>query len=99
MPGSRAPSQGRTQGALGPVGPGATEDAAWRRVIAGLAPPNLAGRATRLILALLARLKSGHFQGLRGRVPVPPWARGRSGARAGGDGARSGPARPRSRLR
>src|SRR6266511_2094472 len=46
MPGSRAPSDARTQGALMPVGMGATEDAAARRVIAGRAPPSTVGRVT-----------------------------------------------------
>src|SRR5438105_2588363 len=46
MPGSRAPSRARTQGALGLASPGATEDAAWRRVLAGQAPPDVAGRLT-----------------------------------------------------
>src|SRR2546423_10199966 len=46
MPGSLAPSQAGTQGAFGLGSPGATEDAAWRRVIAGRAPPDVAGRAT-----------------------------------------------------
>src|SRR4029453_8609634 len=47
MPGSLAPSQARTQGAFGLVSPGATEDAAWRSVIAGQAPVNIAGWPTK----------------------------------------------------
>src|SRR6266850_4286110 len=46
MPGSRAPSDARTQGALGLFCPGATEDAAARSVIGGQAPPSGAGQAT-----------------------------------------------------
>src|SRR2546430_12691858 len=46
MPGSRAPSDARTQGALGLASPGATEDAAARRMIASQAPPNVAGWVT-----------------------------------------------------
>ena len=47
MPGSRAPSDARTQGALGLVCPSATEDAAARSVIAGRAPVDGVGRATK----------------------------------------------------
>src|SRR5215204_3610592 len=47
MPGSLASSQARTQGAFGLVSPGATEDAAWRSVIAGQAPPNVPGWPTK----------------------------------------------------
>src|SRR5439155_17360313 len=46
MPASRAPSDARTQGALGLDSPGATEDAAARSVIAGQAPPSVAGWVT-----------------------------------------------------
>src|SRR5438105_12673297 len=46
MPGSRAPSDARTQGPLGLDSPGATEDAAARRVIAGEKPECVAGRGT-----------------------------------------------------
>src|SRR3989442_5932860 len=46
MTGPRAPSQARTQGALVSEDTGATEDDAWRRVIAGQAPPSVAGRVT-----------------------------------------------------
>src|SRR6266480_6317672 len=58
MPGSRAPSDARTQGALGLSCPGATEDAAARRVIAGQAPPGGAGQATQL-WSVAVRLISG----------------------------------------
>src|SRR5437762_9097366 len=47
MPRLRAPSDARTQGALGLDSPGATEDAAARRVISAGAPPCVAGRATK----------------------------------------------------
>src|SRR5438105_14601212 len=52
MPGLRAPSQARTQGACGLTSPDATEDAAWRRVLAGRAPVDGAGRATYPCLCL-----------------------------------------------
>src|SRR5687768_8689046 len=47
MPGARAPSQARTQGAGGLGCPSATEDDAWRSVIAFRAPPNAAGVTAR----------------------------------------------------
>src|SRR5207302_4063599 len=47
MPASRAPSDASTQGALGLVSPGATEDAEARSVIARQAPPNVAEKATK----------------------------------------------------
>src|ERR671924_781862 len=50
MPGSRAPSDARTQRARGLDSPSATEDAAARRVIAGRALPSVAGRATVSVL-------------------------------------------------
>ena len=46
MPGSLAPSQARTQGAPVPESTGATEDAAWRSVIAGQAPADGPERVT-----------------------------------------------------
>src|SRR5439155_8520452 len=49
VPGSRAPSDARTQGALGLDCPDATEDAAPRRVIAGQAPASGAGRVTKRV--------------------------------------------------
>src|SRR6266516_6809451 len=52
MPGSLAPSEARTQGALGLVSPGATEDAASRSVIAGQAPLDVARRTTQPCLCL-----------------------------------------------
>src|SRR6266508_2030847 len=99
MPGSRAPSQARTQGALGSEDPSVTEDVAWRRVIAGQAPPNVAGRVTHLSLALPAR--SGHrpFQAQKGRDPARPAARGRSGAHEVEDAVSRGPARGSARSR
>ena len=45
MPGAREPSQARTQGACGLVSPDATEDDAWRRVLASRRR-HLAGRPT-----------------------------------------------------
>src|SRR5919108_2879713 len=48
MHGPREPSHGRTQGALVLGSTGATEDDAWRRVLAFQAPPSVAGRATYL---------------------------------------------------
>src|SRR5439155_1137555 len=54
---SRAPSQARTKGALGLGSPGATEDAAWRRVIASETPPTVAGRATYCSLRSPAKLR------------------------------------------
>src|SRR5580765_100630 len=59
MPGSRAPSDARTQGVPGLVCPGATEDAAARRVIAGQGPPNVAGRATTLACQPPAHVLAG----------------------------------------
>src|SRR5919201_5220892 len=46
MPVVREPSQARTQGAFVLFRPDATEDAAWRSVIARQAPPSIAGRIT-----------------------------------------------------
>src|SRR5262245_4983781 len=76
MPGSRAPSDGRTQGAPIAVAMGATEDAPARRVLAGRAPVNVAGRVTVLVRVnrpALDRLHAEelleHLQcGRRGRV-------------------------------
>src|SRR5438309_4365250 len=48
MPRSLAPSDARTQGALGSSDPSSTEDAAARSVIADEAPRDVAGRATYL---------------------------------------------------
>src|SRR6266700_2149134 len=99
MPGSRAPSDARTQRALGLGSPGATEDAAARRVIAGRAPPNVAGRPTkpepprRSSRTRWARagfdLDGGssvflHDRGLRrANLPVPPDPLHRSATRTG----------------
>src|SRR6187551_2175206 len=55
MPGSRAPSDARTQGAIGLDSPSATEDAAARRVIAGQAPPSTVGWFTRYPCLCLCR--------------------------------------------
>src|SRR5262249_12455188 len=46
MPRSLTPSDARTEGALGLGSPSATDDAAARRVIAGEAPRDVAGRPT-----------------------------------------------------
>src|SRR5206468_2439536 len=51
MPGSRAPIQARPQGVPIAEAMGATEDDAWRSVIAGQAPEGGAGRATLLTVA------------------------------------------------
>ena len=56
MPGAREPSQARTQGACGLSSPDATEDDAWRRVLAFQAPPCLIGRATRLFYECVTTL-------------------------------------------
>src|SRR6266567_1842136 len=99
MPGLRAPSDARTQGASIAEAMGATEDAAARRVIAGRAPPNVAGRVTYRSLAPTARPGPGPARGQKALDPDRKGAPRRTCARAGGGAGPPGQPRRSARRR